>query len=374
MKPCCSTKNEQTSDRKKILMYYTYPDKIGGPLTYIHTIMNSELKEKYLFKTCFQNKAPGGWDYELLRSMVRKIKYENPEIVHVHGAQSEGFYGVLAAKLAGCKSIVLTIHGFAFDDSTCQGLKHFLYKYFVEPISIQLADKVYCVCNAASQRSIVIKNAGKRNYGHIYNPVPELKVKESRESIRKKYNVKESDVLFAITGRVTKDKGFDFLVDTVKIIGEKQIKNFKLIVLGDGEFYPEFCKRLEKEIINGQVIMIGSTDRVADYLNASDAFIFPSYHENLSIALLEAGASGLPCIVSNVGGNDEVIKDGETGFVIEHFDAEEYAEKIHLLINNPELRNNMKQKIQKDVIQRFSLNELCRKVELIYDGGASEIK
>ena len=112
----------------KVLMYYSYGDRIGGPLTYINTIINSPLKEKYEFVTCYQNQAPGGFDGQMLQRMTEQIKKEKPDIVHVHGAQSEGFYGVLAAKRAGCKCIVMTVHGFAFDDKGCTGIKHFLYK------------------------------------------------------------------------------------------------------------------------------------------------------------------------------------------------------------------------------------------------------
>ena len=103
-------------------MYYSYENKIGGPLTYINTIINSELKKEHKFFTLFQNKAPGGLDISLLKKMIMEIKRIKPDIVHVHGAQSEGFYGVLAAKLAGKCKIVTTVHGFAFDDSSCKGL------------------------------------------------------------------------------------------------------------------------------------------------------------------------------------------------------------------------------------------------------------
>ena len=94
---------------------------------------------------------------------------------------------------------------------------------------------------------------------------------------------------------------------------------------------------MEKEIACGQVIMTGQTDRVMDYLGASDGFVFPSYHENLSIALLEACAAGLACVVSEVGGNPEIIQDGVTGVVVQQQTGRAYADAIQALLNNPEL-------------------------------------
>lgn len=365
MKKSCMESKVLTS-KPKVLMYYSYGNKIGGPLTYINTLIDSELKEKYNFVTCYQNKAPGGVDMTLLRDMVKAIKAENPDIVHVHGAQSEGFYGAVAAKLAGCKHIVMTVHGFAFDDSNCTGLKHFLYRNMVEPLSLKLSDSVYCVCKHASERDVVVKNAGKRNCGYIHNPVPEISASVPRESIREQYHIHENDVVFAISARVTKEKGFDVLADTVKMLNAQGIDNFKLMVLGNGAYYEEFCDQMHDEIQQGQVIMIGQTNKVADYLNACDAFVFPSYHENLSIAILEAGYCGLPGIVSDVGGNGEIIKDGETGFLIKEFSPEAYANKIIELINNKELLKMMQTAIRKDIVDRFSLSYICEQVDEVY--------
>lgn len=353
-------------DRPKVLMYYSYSDKIGGPLTYINTIITSDLKNKYDFSVCFQEKAPGGLDIPLLKQMVEKIKEKKPDIVHVHGAQSEGFYGVIASKLAGCKCIVMTVHGFAFDDSVCHGLKHFLYKNIVEPISLQLANKVYCVCKYASERSIVKKNAGKHNYGYIHNSVPELYVSESRKTIRDRYGICNDDVVFCISCRVTRDKGFDILTDIVKQLVSENAKRFKLLVLGDGDYYETFCNSVHEEIAAGQVIMIGKTDRVADYLAAADAFLFPSYHENLSIALLEAGASGLPCIVSNVGGNPEIVIDGKTGYIIHDFSADRYVEKIQYLMDNPTQLKKMQIQVASDIKTRFSVEKMCAEIDYVY--------
>lgn len=350
----------------KVLMYYSCGNMIGGPVTYINTIMNSDLKNKYTFSTCYQNKAPKGLNLKLLREMVKKIKEEKPDIVHVHGAQSEGFYGGLAAKLAGCKNIVMTIHGFAFDSSQCRGLKYFLYKYIIEPISIKMATKVYCVCEFASKRKIVVKNVGDRNCGYIHNAVSELIPVESRGDIRKRYQIKNTDVLFCIAARISRDKGFDVLAKTIKILNQKGIQNFKMMVLGDGAYTEEFCGELKEEIATGQVIMIGRTNQVANYLFASDAFVFPSYHENLSIALLEACMAGLACIVSDVGGNSEIVKNGETGFVVENADPRVYADKMETLIKDKELLYRMQVEARRDVQTRFSVVQMCEKIDEVY--------
>lgn len=353
--------------KKKVLMYYSYGNMIGGPLTYINTVMNSDLKYKYDFSTCFQNKAPGGIDLKLLKAMAKEIKAQNPDIVHIQGLQAEGFYGVLAARLAGCKNIVTTVHGFAFDSHLISGAKKLIYRYFVEPATIRLSKKIYCVCDYAAKRDIVVKNAKKRNCGVIHNSAAELKAEEPGETIRSRYNIKKDNTVFVISGRVCREKGFAILAEAVKILNEKCGDSYRLFVLGNGDYLQEFCETLKEEIKSNRVIPVGQTDRVADYLNASDVFILPSLHENLPIAVLEAGRFGLPVIASDVGGMPELIKDGESGFLVHGFSPRDFEKKMEFFINNKDSCRKMGSCIKDDFAKRFSLKNMCDKIGEVYE-------
>lgn len=356
--------------RPKVLMYYTYADRIGGPLTYMKTVMNSPLKEKYRFAALFQNEAPGGLNLSLLRRMTAAIRREKPDIVHVQGVQSEGFYGTLAARLAGCRRIVLTVHGFNGDDMYCPPVKRFLYRRFVEPLTLRMAHRVFCVCEYAAKRRIVTANAGRRSFGFIHNGVPEMKPVSGREEVRRACGFGDEDVVFCISGRLIREKGFEVLARAANRLAEDGVTGFRLLVLGDGDYREEFCASVQSLIDAGVVVMTGATDRIADYLAASDGFVLPSFRENLSIALLEAGASGLPCIVSAVGGNPEIIRDGATGFVINGFDPGKYAEKMRYLVENPSVRRRMQAEIRRDIEERFSAERMCERLDEVYGSDA----
>lgn len=358
------------STRKtKVLMYYTFEDKIGGPLIYIRSIINSELKEEYEFVTCFQNMAPGGLNVSLLKRMVQQIKKASPDIVHVHGLQSEGFYGVLAAKLAGCRCIITTVHGFAFDGQKKYSLKWLMYRYLVEPLTLRLSNKVYCVCQYASERSIISKNTSANNCGYIHNAAGELNCNQSRNQVREKFGIRPNETVFIIAGRVSKDKGFDILAQAIKLLNNSTTHKFRLMVVGDGEYMEDFRTNMSNEIASNQVIIVGQTNNVADYLGASDIFVLPSYHENLPIALLEAGKMGLPCIASNVGGISEIIENEKTGFLICNKQAESYAQKMEILMSDTLLCHRMGKAMQEDINRRFSMSLMCSRIKELYIDG-----
>ena len=179
--------------KPKVLMYYAFEDMVGGPLVYLRSIMNSELKDKFEFVACFQNAAPGGWDGKLYKRMVEQIRREKPDIVHVHGLQSEGMYGVMAARKAGCKHIVTTVHGFAFDAQRPHSIKYMLYRYFVEPWTLRKSKAVYCVCKYASDRPIMKKHARKHSVGYIHNAVPDMIATRDRATVRGEYGIADED-------------------------------------------------------------------------------------------------------------------------------------------------------------------------------------
>ena len=129
---------------------------------------------------------------------------------------------------------------------------------------------------------------------------------------------------------------------------------------------------MRKEIDAGQIIFTGHTNRVPDYLAASDVFVFPSYHENLSIALLEACASSLPCIVSNVGGNSEIVSNGENGFVIDGFQPENYAEKMLFYLENKNIIKEMGDRAYNLSKTKFSLTTMCNKIDEVYTYGLNK--
>lgn len=119
---------------------------------------------------------------------------------------------------------------------------------------------------------------------------------EVRRKMREKYSIHDNDVVVGHVGRFVPQKNHEFLL---KVFAEvsKMEPNAKLWMIGEGELEKHIRRLADRLGIGEDVRFIGVTDRVHEYLQAMDVFVFPSVCEGLGIALIEAEAAGLPCVV-----------------------------------------------------------------------------
>lgn len=338
----------------------------GGPATGALLLINSKLRKKYNFVPLEQTFAPHGINLKLLHNLYKKIKRAKPDILHIRGLQSEGFYGVLAGKLAGCEKIVVSVHGLYGDDSSCQGFKKWIFSNIIEPLTLKMADLVYCVCEYATKREIIYKNASNL-YGFIWNAAPDYSQynkKEIRNKVRKKLKINDEDIVVITVSRISKDKGFDYLIDAIKKINTNN--NIKFLIVGDGPYLNVVKENLREDIVKGNVVLLGKSDKVPELLLSSDIFVFPSLHENLSNALLEACSASLPCIATNVGGNPEVIIHKHTGIIIDPYNSTQLKEGIETLAESERLRLEYGRRAYERIKKEFSQEIIFEKIDSMY--------
>jgi len=354
---------------KPVIMQHYSSSQIndGGPATGAVMLINSYLKDKYDFILLDQTFAPHGLNIRLLLDFYKKIKKAKPDILHIRGLQSEGLYGVVAGKLAGCKRIVVSVHGIYSDCIGIKGFKKYLFLKIIEPLTLRLADLVYCVCEYATKRQIIVKNA-KHLFGYIHNAAPDyssLDREVCRNQIRSNYKIGDKDIVITTVSRITEDKGFATLMEAIK--KSENRKNVIYLIVGDGKYLDVLKISLSSEIQKGTVLLLGKSAQVPEILLASDIFVFPSLHENLSNSLLEACAASLPCIVTNVGGNPEVIINNHSGIIIEPNNPAKLSDAIEKLVNSKKLRTLYGMQAQKRMEEYFSKRMIFEKISTAYD-------
>jgi len=185
----------------------------------------------------------------------------------------------------------------------------------------------------------------------------------------------EAEYLILSVGRLVEKKGVKYLIMAMKDV-IKEFPNAKLIICGAGPEEENLENLTKKLNLKENVIFVGyiKNSDLPKYYTSSDIFILPSIKvkggdtEGLGVVLLEAMACGTPVIGSNTGGITDIIKHGESGFLVKPKDPEDIAEKIIVLLSNKELQQKFSEEGLKIVRERFSWNVIVKKFVKILRG------
>ena len=182
----------------------------------------------------------------------------------------------------------------------------------------------------------------------------------NRAAIRKGLGLNEDDVFLLSIGRLTYQKGHEFLVQAMSKV-RSRFPNAKAGICGDGPLRLPLQAQIVEASLSGQVQLLGAWEDISPLLASAEIFILPSRWEGLSRALMEAMAAGLPVIATQVDGIKDLINDGVNGLLIPAEDAEALGNSILQLIDDTEMRNRIGAAGQAHVLQNHSVDDMCKK-------------
>ena len=183
----------------------------------------------------------------------------------------------------------------------------------------------------------------------------------SRETAREKLGIGEEEFVLLSVGEMTENKNHRLALQALALLPEKPIR---YVLVGRGERMEELQAQARELGIADRVIFTGYRNDVSELYPAADAFFFPSFREGLSVALMEAMASGLPAIVGKIRGNTDLIDDGVEGLYMP-LTPEGAAEAIRKLYDDPALGARLGE-AAREKVRRFSAPEVQRKMREIY--------
>jgi glycosyltransferase involved in cell wall biosynthesis len=297
-------------------------------------------------------------DLVSLWHMYQLCKKEKPTIVHSHTPKA-GIIGMLGAKLAGVPIRLHTVAGLPLMETT--GLKRILLNG-VEKFTYVFATKVYpnskglydfILANRfTTENKLKIIANGSSNGIDTTHFSPEKITEDECINFKVKLGVLPEDFVFVFVGRLVGDKGINELV-----IAYAQLKtpNSKLLLVGPLEtgldpLQPEILKEIES---NPNIINVGFQSDVRPYFAISDCLVFPSYREGFPNVVMQAGAMGLPCIVSDINGCNEIIIEGENGVIIPVKNVEAIKVAMFKMRNDVQWCQKLKQNSRKLIQQRY---------------------
>ncbi len=152
-------------------------------------------------------------------------------------------------------------------------------------------------------------------------------------------------------------------------------ENAVLVVIGDGEGRPKYQHLAKSLGLDERIVFLGSINHRAlpDFYRASDVFVLPSTStENASLAILEAMATGLPVIATRVGGTRQLIDDGVNGLLVPPMNARVLANRVNLLLGNPDLCNEIGSNAYRSIRNRRSWQQVAREIEGVFEEAICE--
>ena len=304
--------------------------------------------------------------YKRLKQIIEEFQ---PDIVHTHASKA-GALGRKAAYSLKVPVIVHTFHGHVFH-SYFGKVKTALYKF----IERKLAQK--------STGIIAISDLQKKELVNTYKIATENKVNviplgfdlqkfnqnlfEKRKNVREKFGIIGDQVAVAIIGRLAPIKNHSLFLETVALLQKETEKKLVFFIVGDGELRDDIAQKVSELSKNGLDIRMTSWIKDINEFNAGmDVICLTSNNEGTPVSIIEAQASQVPVVSTNVGGVQNVMIDNETGYIVPKNNARIFADKLLVLIENEALRNEMGQKGWAFVKERFHFERLVKEMEHYY--------
>jgi glycosyltransferase involved in cell wall biosynthesis len=295
-------------------------------------------------------------------SSLKELYGFEPDVIHISTPGPIGLFGLMTAKLMNVPSV-----GFYHTDFTLQA------REIVKDESVPLMLEAYMrwfysamdeIRVPTQQYASMLESRGfdrkkiKRFARGIDLELFAPHASPGRTFLAKRFGIQKGTTLLYV-GRISPDKGLDFLLEVFTEI-RAHVYDVHLLIVGDGPYLAELKQRKETD----RVIFAGRIDHegLPPIYAASDLFVFPSTTDTFGRVVLEAQACGLPAVVSDEGGPQEIILHGRTGFVARAGDVSDWCRKIQnvitMMAEKPALYQAMRKEARKQALERFDWEDL----------------
>ena len=287
-----------------------------------------------------------------LVSLFHHIRKHSIDVIHTHNPKPH-LFGVLVGLLSRTP-VVHTKHGRNYPGNA--------KRVWLNRQLARFSKKVVAVSEAAAEVARDIECVPPANLMVILNGIDTTKFAPSTDA-----QSATSDVTIGTVGRLSKEKNCPMLVRAFAML-RRQLPNLdtQLLFVGDGPERPAIDAEARKQGVHEHCEFAGMQSEVEVWLKRIDVFCLSSITEGTSMTLLEAGASGVPAVVTDVGGNGEIVKDGDTGYVVPAGDEGAFADALVKLVEDGELRSRFGAAARDRVVERYSRESMVEQYVRVY--------
>lgn len=299
--------------------------------------------------------------YALIHNMMKLVKSEGVDLIHSH-LDDQNFFTSVVGKLTGCKTIV-TYHG-APGLAVQQGLRRRIKAWVPQHFAAGTV-----VVSDYLRKLLVDAGFPPARTHRIYNGVDLDRFGASREPrLRSELGLDPGTRLVGMVANIRRSKGHEYFIRAARKISEC-VPEARFLAVGEVDnSLGRPLRDLVRELgLQDQFLFLGFRPDVPAILAELDVFVLASTDEGLSIATLEAMAAGRPVVVTRSGGPQELVADGETGYLVPAADPDALAARVCEILRDPALGVSLGAQARAAVANRFSLQRMVEEYESLYD-------
>lgn len=296
--------------------------------------------------------------YMKLKNLIISEKYD---LVSTHTPVASACVRLACRNMKNVK-VVYTAHGFHFYKGA--PLKNWLLYYPVEKWLSKFTDILITINKEDYERAKSSFKAKRIEYvpgvGLDTKKIQEVVI--DKQAKRKELGVPEDAFLLLSVGELNKNKNHETVI---KAIAKLKNPDIFYVICGQGPL-ESYLKKLITELkLNDQVKLLGYRKDIIEICKAADTFVFPSFREGLSVALMEAMACGLPVVCSDIRGNRDLVVNGQGGYLVKPDIDVEFESALQKVFNNNSLQKSFGH-FNKQIVKKFEFQSVIEQMGNIY--------
>jgi glycosyltransferase involved in cell wall biosynthesis len=309
-------------------------------------------------------------DLAAARQLTRLVRQRRPQIVHTHMAKA-GALGRLAARRARVPVVLHTYHG------------HVLEGYFSRPVTqgFLAAERalarwtdILIGVSTAVRDELLDLGIGRADQWRVVPLGLELDDLLAgpleRAASRRLLGLPEAGQAIGIVGRLVPIKDHVTFLEAAALLA-KAYPDTTFVVAGDGELRASLEQRA-RTLLGGRVRFLGWCHDLPALYSALDVVVLTSMNEGTPVALIEAGAASRPVVATRVGGVSDVVRDGESGFLVHPGDPRAVADAVAAVLAEPDRARRMGERGRMWVRERSSAQRLLSDMAALYEERLTE--
>lgn len=307
------------------------------------------------------NRKPG-FDFSLAVKIRSIILRDGIDVLHCH-QYTPYVYGLLGSLGTKCK-VIFTEHGRFHPD------RRKFKRVILNPFFNLATDHITAISAATKRALVKFENFPSKKIKVIYNGIDDTNfLLPETNGLKKNIGIPDNSKVLGTVARLDSIKNQKMMIKALKLV-HQYFPDTHLVIVGDGPEKDRLIDLASKLELLPYIRLLGFREDAHIFYKIMDIFLLTSFSEGTAMTLLEAMASSIPCVVTDVGGNPEIVINGETGIIVPNNNEQQLADKICDLIKKRDVKDKMGKAGRKRFVENFRVDKMVESYEKIYNGTA----